>query len=450
MKLIRKGMEKPSKAAPYFMNLSVENVKCFGDVQRINLCDNKGRPRQWTVILGDNGVGKTTLLEVLGSGFKVMNDAFYDLAEEAIGYSIGWPNNRFAIKINANVAKLEYCIGFVIPGNENASIQTITVDASYSGGKDVSFGRLGIKADRNEVKKLGLKFSAIAAYGATRQVYQSSSSTGEIRKDSVAHLFNDAQPLVNPEDWFAAEEHASLIEKGSSWRLEKVKSILKEILEVKDIRTVAHRNNKIVSVVVENDFGEIGIHELSLGQKTLMAWLVDLARWMFEWYPESENPLAEPVVVLVDEIDLHLHPAFQRRLVGRLTKLFPNAQFIVTAHSPLIVQSLEDANVVLLKKEGDHVVIDQKEESYEGWRIDQLLSSDLYYGMSLFSEVAQQKLARHKTLSLKGQRSISEEEELAELDAEVKSWPVGETEEDRRASELIRKAAAILKNAGKG
>ena len=82
--------------------------------------------------------------------------------------------------------------------------------------------------------------------------------------------------------------------------------------------------------------------------------------------------------MLVDEIDLHLHPKWQREVIGFLTERFPNTQFIVTAHSPLIVQAAAGANLAVLKREGDHVVIENHPETIRGWRIDQVLTSDLF------------------------------------------------------------------------
>jgi hypothetical protein len=75
-------------------------------------------------------------------------------------------------------------------------------------------------------------------------------------------------------------------------------------------------------------------------------------------------------VCLVDEIDLHLHPRWQRDLITRLTALFPNTQFIATAHSPLVVQAAPDANVVVLKRQGDSVIIDNAPRSVRKWRVD--------------------------------------------------------------------------------
>ena len=107
--------------------------------------------------------------------------------------------------------------------------------------------------------------------------------------------------------------------------------------------------------------------------------MVDLAARMFETYPDSKDPLAEPAVALIDEIDLHLHPKWQRDLLGHLTKRFHKTQFIVSARtSPLVVQAAPDANIAVLRREGNHVVIDQDAGSVRGWRVDQILTSDLF------------------------------------------------------------------------
>lgn len=71
-----------------------------------------------------------------------------------------------------------------------------------------------------------------------------------------------------------------------------------------------------------------------------------------------EDPLSEPAVVLVDEVDLHLHPTCQRKLMDYLGERFPNTQFIFTANSPVIAEAARDANIAVCRWEGDRVVID--------------------------------------------------------------------------------------------
>ena len=71
----------------------------------------------------------------------------------------------------------------------------------------------------------------------------------------------------------------------------------------------------------------------------------DIASKMMEQYSKSDNPLEEPVIILIDEIDLHLHPKWQKSFLNSILSIFPNIQIIVTTHSPFIVSSIENAKV---------------------------------------------------------------------------------------------------------
>lgn len=73
-----------------------------------------------------------------------------------------------------------------------------------------------------------------------------------------------------------------------------------------------------------------------------MALVGDIARRLAMMNPSLKNPLTGDGVILIDEADMHLHPRWQRSLVGRLTKTFPNCQFILTTHSPLVVSDSKD------------------------------------------------------------------------------------------------------------
>jgi len=64
--------------------------------------------------------------------------------------------------------------------------------------------------------------------------------------------------------------------------------------------------------------------------------------------PEKDDPLQGQGIVIIDEIDLHLHPQWQRRIIPQLRKTFPNIQFIVTTHSPLVLESLDLDNIIVL------------------------------------------------------------------------------------------------------
>ena len=91
-----------------------------------------------------------------------------------------------------------------------------------------------------------------------------------------------------------------------------------------------------MEVQAKTPYGFVPLRQLSLGYQTTTAWILISRREMFVRYPDSKRPLEENAVVLVDEIDLHLHPRWQRKLFRQLETHFPNVQFVVTAHGPLV------------------------------------------------------------------------------------------------------------------
>jgi len=110
-------------------------------------------------------------------------------------------------------------------------------------------------------------------------------------------------------------------------------------------------------MTVEKNGETLNVLQLSQGEKSLMALVGDIARRLAMMNPTLENPLYGQGVVLIDEVDMHLHPSWQRGIIDRLTTTFPHCQFILTTHSPLlddgelsVVPSLygQDANSVLL------------------------------------------------------------------------------------------------------
>jgi predicted ATP-binding protein involved in virulence len=96
---------------------------------------------------------------------------------------------------------------------------------------------------------------------------------------------------------------------------------------------------------------------LSDGQKAILTIVGDIARRAALLNPHLDNPAAEtPGVVVIDEIDLHLHPRWQRRIMEDLRRVFPKIQFIATTHSPIIISAAKDAKVILLEEGGSREV----------------------------------------------------------------------------------------------
>ncbi len=90
-----------------------------------------------------------------------------------------------------------------------------------------------------------------------------------------------------------------------------------------------------LQMLVEKNGKTLDVAQLSQGEKSMMALVGDIARRLAMMNPALENPLEGFGIVMIDEIDLHLHPNWQRAIVGNLNRTFPNCQFVLTTHSPL-------------------------------------------------------------------------------------------------------------------
>ena len=141
------------------------------------------------------------------------------------------------------------------------------------------------------------------------------------------------------------EERANEINERDS-QLECVRKVIGIFCDAfKDVRV--HRRDPLRMVVTKND-RELRIDQLSDGEKCLLAMVGDLARRMAIANPSLDDPTEGKGIVLIDEVDLHLHPQWQRMILPRLMTTFPNCQFIVTTHSPQILGELKSEYVIRL------------------------------------------------------------------------------------------------------
>lgn len=111
---------------------------------------------------------------------------------------------------------------------------------------------------------------------------------------------------------------------------------------------------------------DLQIDQLSGGYKAVLSVIADIAKRLSMANPDSQNPLEEDAVILIDELDLHLHPKWQKEIVDDLKRTFPNCQFIVSTHSPFVIQSLNAEELFDIKT----MQYAGEEGSYKGWSIE--------------------------------------------------------------------------------
>jgi len=433
----------------YLLSLTLSNVRCFGPEQTLNLSRADGKPARWTVILGNNGVGKTTLLEALALMLPVRT-VFADnkvRPRSRMPYAFGPDEEepRRWFRNSQNICSLSMRFSWS-ESLEHQVVEELEVVHGITAGSDDKYPTFSYRILRQNHSALPY------AYGASRRPGEGALND-EQDSDTIRTLFRDSATLRNAEEWLLQTDYAAAKESPHQSRakrqLERVKKVLIAVLpDVRNVRVVTkERRGGLVKQVaeVETDDGWIPMSALGLGYRTMTAWMVDFASRLMERYGQLDNPLAGPAVCLVDEIDLHLHPRWQRELIDRLTELFPQTQFVVTAHSPLVVQAAKDANLVVLRREGDHVVIDEHTGSVRSWRLDQILTSELFELPSARAPELDALLRERNAILGKSRVTAADEERLAELRAQLADLPTGETSEDIEAMDLIRRAAAELR-----
>lgn len=374
----------------YFKTLHLKNVRCFKGEHTIDFSDGKDNPAQWTVILGNNNTGKTTVLRALADlspvilkKEKITKGEFSD--KNFIPRAINWYVNS---PINGNSKDCKIASHFYETRKKNGNIVFEVLQPNYWYVETDQFGKRAVSGDLN----LRFENFIVYGYGAIRRGANVSSSDENSLPDyeeniKTASLFSEHIILLNVEQWLLDLDLAQSKDiKGAKVRYEQVKNIfckglLPDVTEIK-ITTIPDKSSYETFPEFLTPYGWLRLRDLGYGYQATFVWVADLAKRMFDRYPDLENPLHGPAVVLVDEIDLHLHPEWQRKLVKYLSDLFPNTQFIVTAHSPLIVQSANDVNVVMLEedKPNGSINIRQRFGSFQGWTVDEILTELMNLG----------------------------------------------------------------------
>jgi len=118
-----------------------------------------------------------------------------------------------------------------------------------------------------------------------------------------------------------------------------------------------HVRRKKLRMVVTKEGHELAVNQLSDGEKCLLALVGDLARRLALANPGAPDPLDGAGIVLIDEVELHLHPRWQHQVVGQLARTFPGCQFLITTHSPAVLSHVENGAAFLLRNEHGDVKV---------------------------------------------------------------------------------------------
>ena len=152
-------------------------------------------------------------------------------------------------------------------------------------------------------------------------------------------------------------------------QLEAVRRALSQFLP--EFSNLTVRRNPL-RMEVEKQGKRLSVNQLSDGEKCMIALIADLARRLAIANPTLADPLQGAGVVLIDEIDLHLHPKWQRLVVPRLLEVFSGCQFIISTHSPHVITHVQPESLYLLRQTANGIEAEKPRESY-GKNVDRIL-----------------------------------------------------------------------------
>ena len=429
--------------------LKIANLKLLRDFALSFL--HEGKPRQWTVLVGENGLCKTSVLRAIAlaasgpergnqlgqSYIPTMPDKRRETADVSIDATFGFAltDDRFHA-----VRKYPGLEGPLRPPRSPRLVSTLSTSAAVGvlRGKshylDERGASLQLAAEPEgvdplqQVRAMGQPLWFVAAYGVSRALPQPQSTAGRTytpELDRIQSLF-EGPPLI-------ATDFVSRFEP------DEARAFVAELKEA----FVAHGLLPDVSDVVLSGQGGVtsasklvASHRftmrwksgeevrlpalwLSHGYQTTIAWIADLVGQV--WSEAGEQiPLSEiEGLVLVDEIDLHLHPTWQRGLVGALRTAFPRVQFVATTHSPMVLPGLEPHEIFMLRQQDDGSVY--WEQSQQSPRL--LTGGEIYERFfdigSVYPDEDAEKLHHYLRLASDAFRTDEEEGEMVMLRAEL-------------------------------
>ncbi|MDJ0734978.1 MAG: AAA family ATPase [Nostocaceae cyanobacterium] len=166
--------------------------------------------------------------------------------------------------------------------------------------------------------------------------------------------------------WFRNREdlESELLRDNRDYKDKQLEAIRQAItLLIPEFSNLRVRRSPL-RMTVQKQGEELIINQLSDGEKCLLAMVGDLARRLAIANPGLPDPLQGSGVVLIDEIELHLHPQWQREIIPALTRTFPNCQFIVTTHSPQIISHVKPGGIFILEKTDKGIIAKRPESSF--------------------------------------------------------------------------------------
>ncbi len=463
----------------YLKSIRLRNVKCFTDAT-VDFTSGDS-VRQWTTFFGRNGLGKSTLLQAIGAVLAGPSAVRELLPIADAWVKKGQPWGEITAEImstegDANVKRPRmsrpYEIRYLVTGGDPSTLPkaleekpTVPEMIAWSGEGD-SKEKESLTKDRKLLQQTAYAEDQqgwlACGYGPFRRLSGGAEYANQIvarqrRSARFVTLFREDAALTNATAWLLERYSAAKEEPKEAKKLEVVKQAIAENLLPETAALVL--NGRTVRLR-RRDGSETSFQDLSDGYRSMLALSVDLLRWLTQAFPDKDKPLECPGVVVIDELDAHLHPDWQRRIGHWLRQKFPKIQFIVATHSPFLAQvagedssggatsdeqALNDAlkGNIKLEETASGVQFIGSTEPARNLQADQILQSELFAVESLYAPPVEDRLRQYRDLRAKkrqGSLSVEEEAQFQQLDLWANTLPQTATTAEREEETVVRQA----------
>lgn len=349
------------------------------------------------LVIGRNGTNKTTLLRAVALALADDSSASA-LLSQPIGEFVRRPYDEARIEITLSI-----------------------------GGEEHSWSRVISKSGIGEsiLPRSGEEWIAVPpvfAYGAGRGVVGGDSSRN-LSADNfnlALSLFDYRRELDDPEltlrrmqDFFDLPVYDRLM------------TSLRRLLEIDDQDEIRLAKGGGIVLSGPTLGGDVPLAGWADGHRITLSWLLDLFGKAMQ--VGALDPMGHVTgILLLDELEQHLHPALQAGMFEHLQGLLPEMQIIATTHSPLVALGADPSQLVVLRRGPDSVTVDQSPRDYRGYTVEDMLADDRLFDAPVMAPAAQAQLDRYEELLAKGQpgRTPEEERELAALGEELVAEPI--------------------------
>lgn len=398
------------------MRINLENIRGIRSLELTFGPHPDGTPG-WTVLLGENGAGKTTILRSIA----LATDAGFELRALARTHDVTmhrWGDEQGSVTLHG-------------PGGMR---QVLFPEALSEAGTTL----------RSAVHRWRILMTDLFAYGSTRGTALGGPDR-DVRYGNprlfADTLFDPNARTIHAETWLRSREHAALKSPGGPAEafFESVKQTVLALLPGIERLEVGTESVTVQGPAV----GECRLEDLADGYLSTLGWTLDLvARWAHANPTEVDGDFTSRIrsLVLVDEVDLHLHPRWQRQLIPDLKRTFPAASFVVTTHNPLTVQTAGPGEVVVLQRDDTGNVTCRQIDPPPGADADDLLTGPWFGLKSTYDGDTVEELEQHAQMLLHGTPADDPARQTLEHLLRHRLSSFADTAEDRAALERAAKS----------